>query len=47
MGLKADGSLWSWGDNYDGQLGLGDTSNRNSPRQVPGFNRRAAVIPLY
>lgn len=31
---KADGTLWSWGSNGNGQLGLGDTSERSSPVQV-------------
>ena len=32
--IKTDGTLWSWGYNGQGQLGLGDVSNRNSPVQV-------------
>jgi alpha-tubulin suppressor-like RCC1 family protein len=26
--------LWSWGRNHQGQLGLGDTTNRSSPVQI-------------
>ena len=26
--------LWSWGRNYAGALGLGDTTNRSSPVQI-------------
>ena len=29
-----DNGLWAWGRNNFGQLGLGDTTNRNSPQQV-------------
>jgi len=32
--IKTDGTLWSWGQNSFGQLGLGDTTNRSSPVQV-------------
>ena len=32
--VKTDGTLWSWGTNSSGQLGLGDTANRSSPAQV-------------
>ena len=33
--VKTDGTLWSWGINiYNGNLGLGDTTNRSSPVQV-------------
>ena len=31
---KTDGTLWSWGGNGNGQLGLGNTTNRSSPVQV-------------
>jgi len=26
--------LWTWGDNYSGQLGLGNTTYFSSPKQV-------------
>jgi len=32
--IKTDGTLWCWGSNNLGQLGLGDTTNRSSPVQV-------------
>ena len=32
--IKTDGTLWSWGNNASGQLGLGDTTSRSSPTQV-------------
>jgi alpha-tubulin suppressor-like RCC1 family protein len=31
---KADGTLWSWGGNDAGQLGVGDRTNRSSPVQI-------------
>ena len=31
LGELSDGSLYGWGSNGDGQLGLNDTSNRSSP----------------
>jgi hypothetical protein len=34
FGIKSDGTLWSWGNNFQGQLGVGDTTNRNIPTQV-------------
>jgi alpha-tubulin suppressor-like RCC1 family protein len=34
LGLKAGGSLWAWGNNADGQLGQGDTTNQPSPVRV-------------
>ena len=32
--IKTDGTLWSWGSNSYGKLGLNDTTSRNSPVQV-------------
>ena len=32
--IKTGGTLWSWGYNGEGELGLGDTSHRSSPVQV-------------
>ena len=32
--IKTDGTLWSWGDNTYGKLGLGNTISRSSPVQV-------------
>ena len=32
--IKKDGTLWTWGDNIKGQLGLGDTIDRIEPTQV-------------
>jgi alpha-tubulin suppressor-like RCC1 family protein len=34
VAIKTDGTLWSWGANGSGQLGLGNTVYRSSPVQV-------------
>jgi alpha-tubulin suppressor-like RCC1 family protein len=34
LGLKTTGTLWVWGNNGYGQLGLGDNDNRITPSQV-------------
>lgn len=41
--IRADGSLWCWGDNPDGQLGLGDTEPRFDPTLVSGLDDVEAV----
>jgi alpha-tubulin suppressor-like RCC1 family protein len=32
--IKTDGTLWTWGQNNYGQLGLGNTTDYSSPKQV-------------
>jgi alpha-tubulin suppressor-like RCC1 family protein len=34
LAVRADGTLWTWGNNTSGGLGLGDTTSRSSPAQV-------------
>ena len=34
MGVKTNNTLWAWGLNNHGQLGLGDEVNRNFPNRV-------------
>ncbi|MGC9196832.1 MAG: RCC1 domain-containing protein [Syntrophobacteraceae bacterium] len=34
VGVKSDGTLWSWGNNSYGQMGDGTMINRNSPEQI-------------
>lgn len=34
LGIKTDGTLWAWGTNTGGELGLGDIIFRSSPVQV-------------
>jgi VCBS repeat-containing protein len=43
VGLKADGSVWTWGDNRYGQLGDGTTNTRPEPAQVTGLSGVVAV----
>ena len=36
VAIKTDGTLWSWGQNNQGQLGINNEADRSSPTQVPG-----------
>ena len=40
IATKTDGTLWSWGENDVGELGLngGGSDRRSSPTQIPGTN---------
>lgn len=35
LAVKSDGSVWSWGSNDGGQLGVGNTADSFTPAQVP------------
>ena len=35
LAVKTDGTLWAWGANDNGQLGIGSTANTSTPTQVP------------
>jgi alpha-tubulin suppressor-like RCC1 family protein len=41
--IKTDGTLWTWGQGYNGQLGLGVRTNYSSPKQVGGLTNWASV----
>ena len=44
--VKSDGSLWTWGSNRDGNLGVGDRNNRNRPVRVAGVGNVSTVREL-
>jgi alpha-tubulin suppressor-like RCC1 family protein/methionine-rich copper-binding protein CopC len=35
--VKGDGTLWAWGMNMNGQLGIGNNTSWTAPKQVTGF----------
>ena len=41
--LKADGTVWAWGDNMYGEIGDGSTTNRLSPVQVSALTGVVAI----
>ena len=46
MAIKTDGTIWTWGRNLEGQLGLGITSYRvNSPTQVGSLTTWSNIFP--
>ena len=49
LGVKTDGSLWSWGNNYYGGLGDNTVTHRSSPVQTisAGFNWSSVTATLH
>jgi len=44
IAIKSDGTLWSWGDNYYGQLGDGSTTSKHAPTQESTFATNWSTI---
>ena len=44
LALTRDGSVWAWGDNCYGQLGLGDNDDRNTPQKIEVLSNVAAIV---
>jgi alpha-tubulin suppressor-like RCC1 family protein len=42
--VKTDGTVWCWGNNSNGQLGLWDTTQRNLPVQVSWITTAVDVV---
>lgn len=47
LAIKTDGTLWSWGNNTYGALGLGNTTDYSSPKQVGSLTNWSKVIAGY
>jgi alpha-tubulin suppressor-like RCC1 family protein len=47
LALKSDGTLYAWGYNYYGELGVGDNTHRTSPDQVGTDTNWVAIAAGY
>ena len=47
VAIKTDGTLWTWGMNYQGALGLGNTTYYSSPMQVGALTTWSTMAAGY
>src|SRR5690606_31456867 len=47
LAVKSDGTVWSWGHNWSGELGDGSTTSRATPAQINGLTDVVAVSAGY
>lgn len=47
LAVKTDGTMFSWGRNSSGELGLNDTTNRSSPVQIGALTTWSKVSTYY
>ena len=47
LAIKTDGTLWSWGSNNAGKLGLGNVTDYSSPKQVGSLSTWGQVSCGY
>ena len=47
VAVKTDQTMWSWGDNSYGQLGLNNTTNYSSPKQIGGIDGWSKIRSMY
>lgn len=45
--LLSDGSLYAWGDNSDGRLGIGNTDNQTKPVKVTGITGKIKQLLTF
>ena len=46
IALGSDGTVWTWGNGMDGQLGNGSNSSSDSPASVSGFNAGTTITSI-
>jgi alpha-tubulin suppressor-like RCC1 family protein len=44
LAVDANGNVWAWGNNDEGQLCLGDTKQRDRPIEVPGLHNVVQAV---
>ncbi|SHG14223.1 RCC1 domain-containing protein [Chryseobacterium vrystaatense] len=47
VGLRADGTLWTWGINSNGQLGDGTMTSQSAPKQIGTSNKWVKIAAGY